>query len=251
MATTDIDKVMTVFRGIGNRDPELAITYVHPTLYTQHNPHAADGIAGLREYISQFPPENHFLKVARAFQDGPYIFSQEDGLILGQGNFFDIFRFEDGLIVEHWVFSEKAASPNESGHTQTDGPTEAKHLADTEKNKSLIRDYYETVHISGDHSKIPQYVAAHQVRHEPGVRDGLAAFQRDLEVITKNRTIDEIRFVFGQGDFVFVAAKGTHEREPCVYIDLYRVEDQKIVEHWGFPEKVPPQEEWKNDNGML
>jgi hypothetical protein len=29
------------------------------------------------------------------------------------------------------------------------------------------------------------------------------------------------------------------------------VKDEKIVEHWGFPEMVPPKEQWKNDNGML
>jgi predicted SnoaL-like aldol condensation-catalyzing enzyme len=115
----------------------------------------------------------------------------------------------------------------------------------------VIREYYETVHIAGDHSKIPHYVAADQVRHERGVRDGLAAFEPDLEELTKNRTIDEIRFLFGQGDFVFIAAKGTHEGRPCVYIDLYRVENEKIVEHWGFPEAIPPQEQWRNNNGML
>jgi predicted SnoaL-like aldol condensation-catalyzing enzyme len=38
---------------------------------------------------------------------------------------------------------------------------------------------------------------------------------------------------------------------PCVYIDLYRVEHEKIAERWGFPEQPPPQEEWKNNNGML
>jgi predicted SnoaL-like aldol condensation-catalyzing enzyme len=78
-------------------------------------------------------------------------------------------------------FSSEAAPPNQSGHTQSDGPTEAK---------------------------------------------------------------------LDQGDFVFIAAKGTHEREPCVYIDLYRVEDAKIAEHWGFSEKIPLQEE-RNNNGML
>lgn len=251
MARTDLEKVLTVFEGIAGRDADLAIKYLHPAKYTQHNPHAADGIDGLKEYISQFPPKDHHLKVVRAFQDGSYVFTQEEGVVLGESVFFDIFRFEDGLIVEHWVFSEKAAPHNQSGHTQTDGPTEAKLSEDTEKNKSLIRDYYETVHISGDHSKIPQYVSADQVRHEPGVRDGLAAFLRDLESATQHRTIDEIRFVLGHGDFVFVAARGTLEGDPCVYVDLYRVEGQKIVEHWGFPEKIPPQKEWKNNNGML
>jgi hypothetical protein len=47
----------------------------------------------------------------------------------------------------------------------------------------------------------------------------------------EQRTIDEIKFLLGQADLVFIAAKGTHEGEPCLYIDLYRVEDEKIVEH--------------------
>jgi predicted SnoaL-like aldol condensation-catalyzing enzyme len=252
MPTSDIEKALTVFRGIASRDPELTTKYMNPGKYIQHNPHAADGVEGLKRYVSQFPRENHHLKVVRAFQDGPYVFTQEEGLILGQSIFFDIFRFEDGLIVEHWVFSTKAAPPNESGHTQTDGPTEAKHDHDTEKNKSIMREYYETFHISGDHSNVAQYFAGDFcVRHEPGAKDGVAAFVRDVESLMQHRTIDELKFVLGQGDFVFMTAKGTHEGEPCAYIDLYRVEGGKIAEHWGFPEKIPPQGEWKNNNGML
>jgi hypothetical protein len=33
--------------------------------------------------------------------------------------------------------------------------------------------------------------------------DGLKPFLRDLEIITQSRTIDEIKFILGQGDFVF------------------------------------------------
>ena len=50
---------------------------------------------------------------------------------------------------------------------------------------------------------------------------------------------------------MFIAAKGTHESAPCVYIDLYRVEDGKIAERWGFSQEMPPKEERKNNNGML
>jgi len=97
---------------------------------------------------------------------------------------------------------------------------------------------------------------------------------RDVEVLMQHRTIDEIELLLGQGDFAFLAAKGTHEGKPCVYIDLYRVENEKVVEHWGFPEMTnrvktqslasqarhrrslgsqmsPPPAEWKNSNGML
>ena len=183
MPKNDIEKVLTVLQGIGNGDAEIATRYLNADKYIEHNPRSADSVDGLREYIRLLTKEDHRLKVLRAFQDGNYVFTQEDGLILGQNTFFDVFRFEDGLIVEHWGFSAKAGPPNKSGHTQTDGPTEAKHLEDTEKNKSLLRRYYETFHIRGDHSRNEQYFAGDLcIRHEPGVRDGVAEFKRQITI---------------------------------------------------------------------
>ena len=92
--------------------------------------------------------------------------------------FFDVFRFDDGVIVEP---SSDAGPPNRSGHTQEDGPTEAKLGADTEKSKEIVRAYYETVHVRGGHRKIPLYFHGdHCIRHEPGVQDGVSAFRHDL-----------------------------------------------------------------------
>jgi len=252
MPATDIEKVVNALQGFASRDADFATRHVNPSKFIQHNPFVADGIAGLKDEISQLPGENHHLEVVRVFRGGPYVFTQTEGVVGGQSVFFDIFRFEDGLMVEHWVFSAPAATPNQSGHTQTDGPTEARHFQDTDKNKSIVREYYDTVHIAGDHSKIPQYFSGDFcIRHEPGVKDGVAAFTRDVAALMQHRTIDELKFLLGQGDFVFIAAKGTHEDEPCVYTDLYRIEGEKIVEHWGFPARIPPQEEWKNHNGIL
>jgi predicted SnoaL-like aldol condensation-catalyzing enzyme len=252
MAKNDIENVMTVLQGIGSGNADLATRHINPKKYLEHNPRSTGGVAGVRKYINRLSKEDHHLKVVRAFQDGPYVFTHEEGLILGQSVFFDIFRFEDGLIVEHSAFSANGAPPNQSGHTQTDGPTESKPSENAENNKSIVREYYQTIHVSGDHKKIPQYFSGDRcIRHEPGARDGVTAFKQDLAELTKHRSIDEIQFVFGQGDFVFIAAKGSHENNPCVYIDLYRVENGKIAERWGLPEEVPPREELKNNNGML
>lgn len=250
--TTDIEKAKNVLDGIGRGDPDLAVRHMNPAKYIEHNIHCADGIDGVREFINQVSKKDHHAMMMRTFQDGPYVVTHAEGLILGQNIFFDIFRIEEDLIIEHWVFSTTEAPPNQSGHTQTDGPTEEKLSEDAEKNKSIVREYYETIHVSGDHSKISRYFSGdHCIRHEPGVRDGVENFKRDLERLVVNRSIDEIKFVLGQGDFVFIAAKGSHEGAACVYIDLYRVEDGKIAERWGFPQEVPPQEQWKNKNGML
>ena len=125
-------------------------------------------------------------------------------------------------------------------------------MADTEKNKAFARRYYEIFHLDKDHSRNNEFFNEDlMIRHEPGVRDGVGEFLRDVEVLMQHRTIDEIKLLLGQGDLVFIAAKGTHEGEPCAYIDLYRVENEKIVEHWGFPEMIRPRPEWKNNNGTL
>ena len=252
MAQNDVEKVLSLFAGISAGDVELATQSIDHKRFVQHNPYAADGVEGLMQFIRNAPRDQLRLNVIRAFQDGPFVVTQVTGQRSGKNIFFDIFRFEDGLVVEHWAFSAMDAPPNQSGHTQLDGPTEAKHLEDTEKNKSLLRRYYENFHIRGDQSRSEQYFGGDlMIRHEPGVKDGVAEFLRDRAVLMQHRTIDEIKLLLGQGDFVFIAAKGTHEGAACVYIDLYRVQDDMIVEHWGFPEAVPPQGECKNNNGML
>ena len=42
MATTDIEKVLTMFEGIARRDADIATKYMNPKNYIQHNPHFAD-----------------------------------------------------------------------------------------------------------------------------------------------------------------------------------------------------------------
>jgi predicted SnoaL-like aldol condensation-catalyzing enzyme len=95
---TDIEKILTVFRGIGEKDANLATQSMHPAKYRRHNPRAADGIQGMKAWVAQHLQENSSLSMIRAFQDGPYVFTQTKGAGVRPSVFFDIFRFEDGLI---------------------------------------------------------------------------------------------------------------------------------------------------------
>lgn len=179
-------------------------------------------------------------EVVRILEDGPLVVAHGRE---GDEVFFAAFRFADGQIVERWRFAAPTAPPNAGGHTQLDGPAEPDAGADTHATKALVRRYYEAVHVGGAHDRIDEFMAGdRQIRHEPGVRDGVAAFKADLAVLTRDRTIDEIVLLAGQGDLVFILARGTHGGEPCAYLDLYRVEGGRLVEHWGFPQSIPPRE---------
>ncbi len=88
---------------------------------------------GLTRFIEQSPRDQLQLTVVRVLQDDPYVFTQATGKRSGKNIFFDVFRSEEDLVVEHWAFSTEEAPANRSGHTQLDGPTEPRHPEDTEK----------------------------------------------------------------------------------------------------------------------
>ena len=250
MAEGNFNKVTAVLGAIQAQDAHRALQCVAPG-FVQHSPHIASGVDGLRQYIVASAPEQLRFTVVRAFEDDPYVVTQMQAEASGD-TIFAVYRFEDGLIAEHWAFSSPAAPLNRSGHTQLDGPADASHLEDTGKNKVIVRRYYEAFHLAGDRTRNDEFFRDDvMIRHEPGVHDGLSEFLRDVERLMQYRTIDEVKLLLGKGDLVFIAAKGTHEGKPCSYIDLYRVEDEKIVEHWGFPQMVPLQSESKNQNSVL
>jgi len=93
-------------KGLNQKDAEAALAYVGDR-YVQHNPGAADGPDGFRKFIAflreKFP--NSHSEIKRSFVDGDYVVLhvhavREPGT---SGNaIVDIFKVENGKIVEHW-----------------------------------------------------------------------------------------------------------------------------------------------------
>jgi predicted SnoaL-like aldol condensation-catalyzing enzyme len=50
---------------------------------------------------------------------------------------------------------------------------------------------------------------------------------------------------------VLVLSEGIFDGKPTAFFDLYRLEDNKIVEHWDVLETMLPREQWKNTNGKF
>ncbi|WP_430641795.1 nuclear transport factor 2 family protein [Bradyrhizobium macuxiense] len=93
-------------KGLNQKDADAALAYVGDR-YVQHNPNAADGPEGFRKFIAflreKFP--NSHSEIKQSFVDGDYVILhvhavREPGT---RGNaIIDIFKLENGKIVEHW-----------------------------------------------------------------------------------------------------------------------------------------------------
>ena len=250
MHQTKSEAVRAVIQAIRAKDTDHATKNVHRD-FLQHSPFMAAGLVGFKQWVVESTLDDLQLHIVRMIEDGAYVVAQLKAESNGD-DIFAVYRFEDGSIIEHWAFTAPNAPPNKSSHTQVDGPLAPQHLEDTEINKEFARRYYQTFHLAGNRTHNEEFFTGDlMIRHEPGVRDGLAEFLSDVETLMQHRTIDEIKLLLGQGDLIFIAAKGSHEGKPCVYIDLYRVDNMKIVEHWGFPEMVPSQTQVRNSHAML
>jgi predicted SnoaL-like aldol condensation-catalyzing enzyme len=105
---------------INQKDFEAAAKFLGPH-YTQHNPNAMDGPEGLKAFLAflreKFP--NYHSDIKRVFADGDYVILHVHNVPTPgvRGNaIMDIFRLEDGKVVEHWdvkqEIPEKAANTN-------------------------------------------------------------------------------------------------------------------------------------------
>src|SRR5580765_3696868 len=119
-------QVYELLKSIETGDPKPA-SVINPKKYIQHNLAVADGIEGFVAVLKLLPKDSAKVNTIRVFQDGEFFFAHTDYNFFGPKIGFDIFRFEDGRIVEHWDnLQAKPGQPNPSGRTMTDGPGEVK-----------------------------------------------------------------------------------------------------------------------------
>lgn len=239
-----------------NTGDQGPIAYINPNKYIQHNLSVGDGLAGFGAVMQQAPPQGFKAKVIRAFEDGAYVFTQTEYDFFGPKAGFDIFRFEDGLIVEHWDNLLDVQEPNPSGRTQFDGDTKITDLDKTEVNKQVARELLEKVLMNGEMDKVANYInPTKYLQHNPGVADGLDGFGAAMAYFAENGMVMEyhkIHMVLGEGNFVLTVSEGKFGMgDHAAFYDLFRLENGQIVEHWDVIATIPPQSEWKNQNGKF
>ncbi len=254
MEVSNKQKVVELLKSIetGAAEP---VGYINPNKYIQHNQGVADGLEGFGVLLQQLPEGSAKVNTVRVFGDGDYVIAHTDYNFFGPKIGIDIFRFEDGLIVEHWDNLQEKVTETASGRTQIDGPTDINDLDKTEENKTLVENMLKDIFMGANPDKITDYISTEKYdQHNPGVKDGLAGLGEALAALAEAgmpMVYETNHIVLGEGNFVLSVSEGVFMNEKVAFYDIFRIENGKVVEHWDTIEKIVPDTEASNNNGKF
>lgn len=246
------EQICALLKGIETGDPQ-AVTVVNESKYIQHNPLTRTGNVGLAELFKRLSKTNPHVEIVRVFEDGDYVFAHTDYDFNVVEVGFEVFRFENGLVVEHWDNLQlKPSGPNPSGHTMLDGTTEATDLEKTEENRALIRSFVDEVLVNDQLDRLYHYINSESyIEHNRNMADGLPALRETLSRNAKQRKYEKIHRLLAEGSFVLCVTEGSLDGVHVSFYDLFRIANRKIVEHWDTVDEVPPRSQWVNSNGKF
>ncbi len=256
---TNKEIVGTFLGAVSQGDADTMRALANPD-YIQHNPFIPTGLEPFIKLLPVLEAAGTTAENVRMFQDGDYVFMHNiwrNASPFGADEMvaFDIIRVDEtGKVAEHWDALQPLVSETVSGRTQTDGPTEATDLDQTEANKALAVALVEDVLMGKDPSRITDYISDESyAQHNPGIADGLDGIVAAVETLTAQGNMfqyTEIHAVLGEGNFVLTVSEGQWNGTTNAFYDLFRMEDGMIVEHWDVIQPVPT-EGLVNTNGMF
>jgi predicted SnoaL-like aldol condensation-catalyzing enzyme len=127
-------------------------------------------------------------------------------------------------------------------------------LVTNEDNKTKVRDYYDLAfNQRRPEEAVEKYVGGYYRQHNPQAGDGPEAFIAFVKWFTETYPLLRVDFkrVIGEGDYVVTHCHITTSPEDrgTAVMDIFRLENGKIVEHWDVLQPVP--ETAANDNTMF
>ncbi|MEN9659729.1 MAG: hypothetical protein RL571_3194 [Pseudomonadota bacterium] len=122
-----------------------------------------------------------------------------------------------------------------------------------DKNKALVLKFYDIAFNKLDAEAVVPFIAKDYIQHNPEVANGVQPLQDFIRYLKTNSPNSRavIKRVIAEGDLVMlhVHSQDKAGERGMAIVDIFRVKNGKITEHWDVIQAVPEKD--ANGNGMF
>jgi predicted SnoaL-like aldol condensation-catalyzing enzyme len=118
-------------------------------------------------------------------------------------------------------------------------------LSENEKrlndNKKIVADFYQDLFGNKNISAIDKYIGDIYIQHNPMLPDGKEALKNGAKEWFKGAPKEkiDIQHLSADGDLVYIHTKSMFGKKVFSVMDIFKLKDNKIVEHWDIIQQVP------------
>ena len=115
--------------------------------------------------------------------------------------------------------------------------------AQQQRNVDTVLRLYEAGLNEKDFDKAAPYFGPHYIQHNPMAEDGIEGFRKFIAFLKERypQSRSEIKSAFASGDYVIlhVHSRRTPDEAGSAIVDIFRLEQGKVVEHWDVIQAIP------------
>ena len=112
-------------------------------------------------------------------------------------------------------------------------------------NKKVVVQFYDAAIIQKDFEAASKFIGPRYVQHNPRAADGLEGLKGFLALLREKFPDyhSEIKRVFADGDYVILHVHNvpTPGSRGNAIVDIFKLENGKVVEHWDVRQEIPEQ----------
>lgn len=112
----------------------------------------------------------------------------------------------------------------------------------TTNNKQIVTTAYQRIFGDLDVSAVDEYVSKNFIQHNPTTPDGPEGVKQLVQMLVSQgvpKQAVEFKHVIADGDIVIVHSRYEMAGKEWRFIDIYRVENGKLAEHWDAMMQMP------------
>jgi predicted SnoaL-like aldol condensation-catalyzing enzyme len=254
----------SALQAFDNQD-KTQIPIIYHTNFIQHRPSISDGLAGLEAAYDLSISQNEIItrETIRVAAQGDLVAIQGRVSVDVLGGrpaiVYDIFRIQDGQIIEHWGVEQSEPNPAVSpanGNTMVDGGGDLNKLmiqVELDRNTQTVTEFIHRGFAQGDKAHLETLFGDEYIQHNPNIPNGADVI---LGFITQGQGFPaEIKRTVAMGDLVFALihySDATGSTNGNGVVDVFRLDDNgKVVEHWDASQAIPADQDFAHNNGFF